>query len=74
MRIDENLYQVDAEGFLRFKNRIYVPNQYSVKHVIFKELHDNPYARHLGYQKFITTLMKDLYWPNMKREAIEYIA
>ena len=47
--MDENLYHIDAEGFLRFKNRIYVPNQYSVKQVIFKELHDNLYARHPRY-------------------------
>ena len=51
-----NEYQVDVEGFLHFKNRIYVPNQYSIKQVIFKELHDNLYARHPGYQKFITSL------------------
>ena len=27
----EKLYQINAEGFLHFKNRIYVPNQYNVK-------------------------------------------
>ena len=51
-----------------------MPNQYNVKHVIFKELHDNPYAEHPGYQKFITTLKKYFYWTNMKREAVEYVA
>ena len=51
-----------------------MPNQYSVKQSIFKELHNNPYPRHPWYQKFITTLRKYFYWPNMKREAIEYVA
>ena len=51
-----------------------MPNQYSVKQVIFKELYDNPYTGHLGYHKFITTLKKDFFWPNMKREATEYVA
>ena len=52
------MYQTDVEGFLHFKNQIYVPNQYNVKQVIFKELHDNLYAGHPGYQKFITALKK----------------
>ena len=51
-----------------------MPNQYNIKHVIFKELHDNPYAGHPRYQKFIKYLEKDFYWPNMKREAAEYVA
>ena len=33
---DENLYQIDTEGFLHFKNQIYVPNQYSIKQVILR--------------------------------------
>ena len=59
MGTEENLYQIDTEGFLRFKNRIYVPNQHSIKQVIFKELHDNPYVGHPGYHKFLMALKKD---------------
>ena len=51
-----------------------MPNQYSVKRVIFKELHDNPYPGHPWYHKFITRLRKYFYWPNMKREVAEYVA
>ena len=51
-----------------------MPNQYNIKHVIFKELHDKPYAGHPRYHKFITALKKDFYLPNVKREATEYVA
>ena len=32
----DNFYQIDTEGFLPFKNRFYVPNQNSIKKIIFK--------------------------------------
>ena len=70
-RTEESLHQIDAEGHQCFKNQIYVPNQNNVKHIIFRELHDNMYP---GYQKFITALKKYLYWPNMKKGAVDYVA
>ena len=35
-RIEESLYQIDTEWFLRFKNWIYVPNQNNIKQTIFR--------------------------------------
>ena len=33
-----------------------------------------PYSGHPGYQKTITMLRKEYFWPNMKTELAEYIA
>ena len=41
---------------------------------ILNEVHKSPYSGHLGYQKMITMLRKDYFWPNMKNEVAEYIA
>jgi hypothetical protein len=41
--------------------------------MILNELHKNPYVGHLDYQKLITMLRKEFYWPNMKREIVEYL-
>ena len=57
--VEDSLYKIDTEGFLLFKIWIYVPNQSNIKHIIFRELHDNPYAGHPGYHKFIIALKKD---------------
>ena len=38
------------------------------------ELHKRPYSEHIGYQKMITMIRKDLFWPNMKKEVVEYLA
>ena len=53
--IEDNAYHIDAEGFLHFKHRIYVPNQGNIKQIIFRELHDNHCVGHRGYHKLITT-------------------
>ena len=50
----DSAYQIDIEGFLCFKNQIYIPNQLQIKKDIFKGLHDNPYFEHLGYHNLIT--------------------
>ena len=38
------------------------------------ELHKRPYSGHPRYEKMITMTRKDLFWPNMKREVVEYLA
>ena len=59
----DSAYQIDIEGFLCFKNQIYIPNQSNIKQIIFKELHDNPCAGHPRYHKLITNFKKYFYWP-----------
>ena len=57
-----------------YKNRLYVRNVTKIKLLILNEIHKTPYSRHPGYQKTITMLRKDYFWPNMKNELTEYIA
>ena len=42
--------------------------------LILNEVHNTPYSGHPGYQKTITMLRKDYFWPNMKNELAKYIA
>ena len=59
---EENLHKtdlnIDKNGVLRFKDRLYVPNATELKTIILDELHKNPYFRHSGYQKMIAALRK----------------
>ena len=57
-----------------YKNKLYVPNILEIKLLIINEVHKRPYSRHPGYQKMITMLRKEYFWPNMKNEFVEYIA
>ena len=70
-------YSLNEKGFLLYKDRMYVPNVPKVpkvKLIILDEIHKTPYSGHLGYQKTITMLRKEYFWPNMKTELAEYIA
>ena len=76
----ENLskgYSLNAKYFLLYKDRMYVPNVPKVKLLILDEIHKKPYSGHPGYpgyQKTITMLRKEYFWPNMIIEVAEYIA
>ena len=67
-------YSLNAKEFLLYKDKMYVPIVPKVKLLILDEIHKTPYSGHLGYQKTITMLRKEYFWPNMKTEVAEYIA
>ena len=48
---------------------MYVPNVPKVKLLILDEIHKTPYSGHPSYQKTITMLRKEYFWPNMKTEV-----
>ena len=37
-------------------------------------MHNVPYARYPGYQKTLTTVRKEYFWPGMKKNVANYIA
>lgn len=67
-------YELNAEGILYYRKRIYVPNQDDIKENILDEYHKSPYARLPSYQNLITSLRKEYHWPGMKRDVTEYLA
>ena len=56
-----------------YKSILYVPNIPEVKLLILNEIHKSPYFGHLGYQKMITMLRKEYFWPNMKNEVAKFL-
>jgi hypothetical protein len=36
-------------------------------------MHDVPYVGHLGYQKTITAVRSQFFWPGMKKDVVDYI-
>ena len=66
--------EVDDVGVLYYKNRLYVPNQNNLKNMILDEFHISHYVGHPGYQKMITALRKEYYYPGMNKDVVEYLA
>eukprot|EP00253_Pinus_taeda_P022348 PITA_22348 len=67
-------FTIDDAGIVYFKQRIYVPNQNKIKGLIMDEFHISHYAGHLGYQKMMTAIRKEYFWPGMKKDIVEYLA
>jgi hypothetical protein len=67
-------YKLENDEIILYMNIIYVPNSHEFRSMILKEMHNVPYAGHLEYQRTITTVKSQYYWPGMKKEIAEYIA
>jgi transposase InsO family protein len=72
-RIGPN-FREDAEGVVRFKDRLCVPNIESIRELILREAHEIAYSIHPGREKMYQDLMKRFWWYGMKREIAEYVA
>ena len=49
-------YCLTPDGFVKFRNRIYVSDKHELKKVTLREFHVKPYLGHPGYQKKLTTM------------------
>jgi hypothetical protein len=67
-------YKLGNGGILWYKNIVYVPNSPELRSNILKEMHNVLYAGHPTYHKTISSVKILFYWPNMKKEIVEYIA
>jgi hypothetical protein len=61
-------FKLGTDGTLLYKNIIYVPNSKELRIMILKEMHNVPYAGHLGYQKIVVAVKSHYFWPGMKKE------
>jgi hypothetical protein len=59
--------------YLCNENIIYVPSSGELRNLVLKEMHNVPYVGNLGYQKKITTVRSQFFWPRMKNDVIDYI-
>jgi hypothetical protein len=80
LQVKENLQQGDVRKKIKedrlpmHKSRIYVPSFEELMNLVLKEMHDVPYAGHPGYQKTITVVRIQFFWPGMKKDVVGYIA
>ena len=67
-------YNLEEDGLLTYKGRIYIPNVADMRRVVMEEIHQALYFGHPRYQKTIITARKQYFWPGMKRDLAEYIS
>jgi hypothetical protein len=62
------IYKLETDGILLYKNKIYVPNVQDLKLAILHEMHNVPYAGHPGYQKTVATVKSHYFWLGIKKD------
>jgi hypothetical protein len=67
-------YKLDNDEILMYRGIIYVPNSNELKNLILREMHNVPYVGHPGYQKTIAAVKSQYYWPDMKKEVVDFIS
>jgi hypothetical protein len=56
-------YELEIDGILRYRNKVYVPNYPKLRRAILKEMHNVTCAGYPGYQKTISAIKSQYYWP-----------
>jgi hypothetical protein len=70
----EMKFQVVDDGSLMMGQRLYVPNDETVKRMVLQEAHKSKFSIHPGSTKMYRDLKHHYWWPNMKREIAEYVS
>ena len=64
-------YELEEDGLLTYKGRIYISNVADLRRVVMDEIHQAPYSGHPRYQKTIATDRKQYFWKGMKKDMDE---
>lgn len=63
----------DSQGLLRYNNKLYVPEEGSVREELLKRHHDDPMAGHFGVDKTFELMSRKYYWDSIRADVKEYI-
>jgi hypothetical protein len=70
----DSLFRMTENGIVRMRNRVYLPDNRDLKEEILKEAHESKLAIHPGSTKMYRDLKSFYWWPNMKKEIVEFVA
>ena len=66
-------FKLDAQGVLRFRDRICIPDDVDLKRMILEESHRSNLSIHPGATKMYQDLKKLFWWSGMKREVAQFV-
>ena len=66
-------YKVDESGLLWSKDRLYVSEGGDIRSRVIMEFHQAPYSGHPRYQKMISAIKRDVFWPKLKAKIVMFI-
>src|ERR1044072_7971206 len=66
-------FKLDAQGILRFRGRICIPDYVDLKRMILEKTHRSSLSIHPGATKMYQDLRKLFWWSGMKREVAQFV-
>ena len=69
----ETEFTVKEDGFLYYRDWVYIPNDDELKKFILKEAHSGSFAMHLGSTKMYPDLKTSYWWSGMKRDVSKFV-
>ena len=66
-------FSVSADGVIKFKGRLYVPDDGSIKEQILTKVHNTPHSVHLGTTKMYNDLKILYWWHGMKKGIFKFV-
>lgn len=67
------VWSVDGNGAVKYKDRLWVPAEESVRQEILSTYHDDPLAGHCGVQRTMDAISRKFYWDHLKKDVEEYV-
>ena len=67
-------FSISSQGLLRYKDRVCVPDDQSIKKTILEEAHNTPYSVHPGSTKMTHDIKAVYWWLGMKKDIAEYVS
>lgn len=67
-------YHLMKNGWVIFRDKIYVLDHSGLKKFILREFHVKPYLGHPRYRKTLEIMKKFYYWSNLKKEVVDFVA
>ena len=69
----ETEFTMKEDGFLYYRDKVYVPNDDELKKSILEEAHSGSFSMHPGSTKMYKDLKTSYWWSGMKRDVLEFV-
>jgi hypothetical protein len=70
----ETPFQVVDDGSWMIEQCLYVSDDEMVKQMVLRDAHESQFTMHPGSTRMYQDLKHHYWWPNMKRELVEYVS
>jgi hypothetical protein len=67
-------YSLEVDGLLRYRGRMYIPENGDIRSIILKEANRALYCVHPGVKNMYADMRKLFFWVGMKHDVVHFVA